>query len=260
VQLSLAFRYVRYYLTAHGPQKVHSPFVFDLLTTVINNDKGYYIYEEVESVRTKLSASPDSIEVTDLGAGSKVFKRNKRPVSLLTKHTVKPKKYGQLLFRLVNHFQPKTVLELGTSLGVTSLYLAKANSATPVVTIEGCPNTAKYAGKIFEEQNATNLQQFVGDFAVQLPAALKHIETLDFVFFDGNHQEEPTLDYFQQCLPKANENTVFVFDDIHWSVGMEAAWKRIKAHPKVTITIDLFHIGLVFFRTGQQEEHFTLRH
>jgi predicted O-methyltransferase YrrM len=70
---------------------------------------------------------------------------------------------------------------------------------------------------------------------------------LDFVFFDANHQKQPTLQYFNQCIAKANKNGIFVFDDIHWSEGMEQAWEIVKQHPKVTTSIDLYHMGILFF-------------
>lgn len=258
-QLSYGIRYLQYLTKAVNKHKVHSPFVFELLTEIISPEHAFYAYEEVEDLREKLLQSDREIEVTDLGAGSRVFKSNTRKISEMTKHTVKPAKFGQLLFRLVNHFSPKTILELGTSFGITTLYLALPDSSATVHTIEGCPETLKIALQNFDALDAKNISTTVGNFDDKLPNVLSDLEQLDFVFFDGNHQQEATLKYFEQCLPKAHNDTVFVFDDIHWSKDMEAAWEVIQQHPKVTVSIDLFYLGLVFFRQEQEEQHFMLK-
>jgi predicted O-methyltransferase YrrM len=88
---------------------------------------------------------------------------------------------------------------------------------------------------------------------------LNSLPKLDLVFFDGNHQKVPTLDYFHHCLTKAHENSIFIFDDIHWSSEMDEAWQQIQGHEQVSLTIDLFQFGLVFFRKGIAKQHFTLR-
>jgi predicted O-methyltransferase YrrM len=168
---------------------------------------------------------------------------------------------AQLLFRLVNHFQPATTLELGTSLGLTTAYLAAANSRQQVITFEGCPNTAAVARETFEKLELKNVRLVEGNLDQTLPATLAGLtKPVDFVFFDGNHRYEPTLRYFEQCLAKAHENSVFVLDDIHWSAEMEQAWEAIKAHSAVTVTVDLFYVGLVFFRKTQPRQDFWLRY
>lgn len=200
-----------------------------------------------------------TIEVKDFGAGSSVLKTNTRKVKDIVRHSAKPAKYAQLLFRLVNYFQPKTILELGTSLGISTLYLAMANSKTKVISIEGSETIATLARENFKLLNVENIELIIGNFDKVLPAQLQKINCADFVFFDGNHRKTPTLSYYEQCLHYAHNNSVFVFDDIHWSQEMEEAWQTIKQHPRVTITIDLFFMGLVFFKTEQAKEHFVLR-
>lgn len=255
------WKYILYKLTAqhkygHG---IHPPFVYNLLTRVIEDDRLYYAYDEVEALRKKLLKSDEVIAITDFGAGSKVFKSNLRPVKAIAKHSLKSKKYGQLLFRLVNHFKPQTILELGTSLGVSTIYMAKPNSDAKLFTIEGCPQTAGVAKANFEKLKVDNIEIREGNIDDQLPKLLQEAEQLDFVFFDGNHRKEPTLNYFHQCLEKATNNSVFVFDDIHWSKGMDEAWKEIIAHPKVRVSIDLFHVGLVFFRKESTKQSVIIR-
>ncbi|MEM1137885.1 MAG: class I SAM-dependent methyltransferase, partial [Bacteroidota bacterium] len=152
----------------------------------------------------------------------------------------------------------KNVLELGTSLGINALYLTKACSNSNVISLEGCPNTLNIAKENFQKLNAKVLT-VIGEIGETLPKVLKEIEKLEFVFFDANHKKQPTLNYFNTCLPHINEHTVFIFDDIYWSKEMGEAWEQITHHPNVTLSIDLFDLGLVFFRKNQPKQHFLLR-
>lgn len=241
----------------HG---VHSPFVYDLLLSTIYNNKNFYGYTLVEKRRNALSKSKEPIECIDLGAGSTVNKNSKKSVQTILFSAAKPPKYGQLLFRLVDHFQPDTILELGTSLGISSAYMAVANSKSKLITIEGCEEIADIAKQSFKQLELKNVEQVVGNFDQVLPDVLKKMDSLDFVFFDGNHRKEPTLNYFRQCLEKATEKSIFIFDDIYWSPEMTEAWEEIKKHNKVTVTLDLFYMGIVFFRKEQVKEHFRIRY
>lgn len=258
------FAFLRYWLlrsgNAHG---LHSPFVFNLYTTVIRHTGQYAAYARVEKRRQELLTSPQVLKVTDFGAGSQVAGAGgrQRAVRDIARHAAKSPRLAQLLFRLVNHFRPATILELGTSLGLTTAYLALADSRSQVLTFEGCPNTAAVARETFAALEIQNVQLIEGNLDATLPATLVGLpQPLDFVFFDGNHRYEPTLRYFEQCLGRAHEDSVFVLDDIHWSAEMERAWEVIKAHPSVTVTIDLFYVGLVFFRKKQRREDFWLRY
>ena len=210
-------------------------------------------------MREKLKHSPETVHCIDLGAGSHLSKSNTRTVKQLIDYSVKPAKYSQLLFRLTNHFQPANIIELGTSIGITAAYIAKANTKANVITIEGCPEIAAIALQNFNTLSINNIQQHIGNFDELLPAILSKTETLDFIFFDGNHRKAPTLNYFNQCLQKAKEDTVFIFDDIYWSKEMKEAWLEIKNNPQVTITIDLFFLGIVFFRKEQAKQNFVLK-
>lgn len=257
------FAYLRYWLrsgTAHG---LHSPFVYGLYTTVICHDGEFGAYRRIEARRRELLAASQMIAVTDFGAGSQVAGAGgkQRRVRDIARHAAKPPRLAQLLFRLVNHFQPATILELGTSLGLTTAYLAAAASRSQVITFEGCPNVAAVARETFARLQLRNVRLVEGNLDATLPATLQALgKPVDFVFFDGNHRYEPTLRYFEQCLANAHENSVFVLDDIHWSAEMERAWAAIKAHPAVTVTVDLFYVGLVFFRKAQPKQDFWLRY
>jgi predicted O-methyltransferase YrrM len=254
-----AFRYLTYLLKAKDEHSLHSPFLFDLYNSVIEPGAEFYSFKEIEAARNSLLHSEQTIEVTDLGAGSRILISNFRKVSDIAKHAVKPEKYGRLLFRLVNHFKTGTIVELGTSLGITTSYLASANSGNQVITFEGCSNISSLAKGTFTSLGLKNIKQIGGDFDVTLPEQLANLDTVDFVYIDGNHRKEPTLNYFNQLLDKAHNDTVLIVDDIHWSGGMEAAWNEIKLNKEVSITIDLFHLGIVFLRKEQVKQHFVLK-
>lgn len=258
-----AWKYICYRLFAHhrNGHGIHSPFVFELLINVIEKDeKQFYIFQEIENIRSQLLKSNQKIVVNDFGAGSLRMPNKERKIRDIVRLAAKNQKYGQLLFRLVNHFQPKTILELGTSLGFGTMYLASANTNAKVFTIEGCNNLARYAMHNFSLLNLKNIISINETFEVALPKILNKTEKLDFVFYDGNHRKEPTLDYFRQCLNKVHNDTVFVFDDIHWSEEMEEAWEEIKKNKNVIVTIDLFFLGLVFFRSEMSKQDFVIKY
>ncbi|OON69700.1 O-methyltransferase [Hymenobacter sp. CRA2] len=258
--LPQALRYIRYRFRSGNAHGLHSPFVFSLYLDVVCHTGEYGAFEAIESRRAALLADERRLRITDYGAGSQTGAGRERPVRDIARHAAKPPRLAQLLFRLVNYRQPRTVLELGTSLGLTTAYLAAASSKARVLTFEGCPETAAVARETLAQLGLQNVELIEGNFDETLPATLAQLQQpLDFAFFDGNHRYEPTLRYLEQCLPYATEESVFVFDDIHWSGEMDRAWEAIKAHPAVTVTVDLFFIGLVFFRKNAPKQHFTLR-
>ncbi len=258
-KLKHLIKYTKYRFKSGNEHSIHSPFVFELYNNVICDETPFYVFEDIESIRAKLLLTDMEISIDDHGAGSKVNSSKKRKIKDIAKNTLKSPKYGQLLFRLVNRFKPNSILELGTSLGISSLYLAAPSKKNRLITIEGCPNTAKVAQINFDKIAFKNIELVNDTFDSYLPNFLSKTAQLDFVFFDGNHQEEATLHYFNLCVEKTHQQTVFVLDDIHWSLGMTAAWEQIKKHPKVTTTIDLFFLGIVFFNTDLSKEDFVLR-
>ena len=257
-RLQLAKKYFQFYLTAsngkgHG---IHSPFVFDFIKNVLRDKKENDWYTIIETARKKLLEQSGEIEVADLGAGSAVMKTNKRSVNDIARSSLKPKKFSQLLYRMVDHYQPKTILELGTSLGITTSYLAAADPNAKVYTIEGSAAIAGIAQKTFDRFDLKNIELITGNFDEILPGLLPRLKTIDLAFIDGNHRKEPTLNYFTKLLNHSGPSTILVFDDIHWSAEMEEAWAVIRQYAVVTLTIDLFFIGIVFlnpdFKIKQQ--------
>lgn len=258
----LAKKYLHYYFTAsngkgHG---VHSPFVFDFIKFVLNDDKKYAGYDEIESLRKKMLHDHSIINVEDFGAGSTVIKTNQRVVSKIAASSLKPKKYSRLLHRITRYYKPTTILELGTSFGITTAYLAKGNEAAAVHTLEGAPSIATIAQKNFDELFLKNIKLIRGDFELTLPYVLHELKEINLAFIDGNHRKEPTLKYFHHLLQYASASSILIFDDIHWSKEMEEAWQQIKEDNAVTLTIDLFFIGLVFINPDfKVKQHFTIR-
>lgn len=259
---TMALKYCWYYIKAsngkgHG---VHSPFVFDFITSVLNDSREFYAYKTIERVRDSLLRNETLLQLRDFGAGSVVTKSKERKVNSIARSALKPKKYGQLLMRIVNYYHVQTSVELGTCFGITSAYITSGNVQGKLYTFEGAEQVAAIAKKYFEKQKLSNIEVVEGNFDDTLPVTLKKITTVDMAFIDGNHRKEPTLDYFNQLLKKKKESSIFIFDDIHWSKGMEEAWQEIQQHPEVTLTIDLFFIGLVFFRKEQKvKQHYSIR-
>jgi|SRR6185436_19370465 len=254
-----AFNFLKYYLLAQTKYDIHSPFVFDFVTDVVNKKNHAPEFDQVENLRKVLLNNDKKINVTDFGTAFKGPKTYQRKISAITYHSAKPAKYAKLLYRMVNYFKPQHIIELGTSFGFSTMYLSLANRESKIITLEGCPETAKVAAENFERMNLKNIEQVTGDFNNTLDEVINKFEKLDFVFFDGNHQKDPTLSYFQKCLKKAHGKTVFIFDDINWSGEMKDAWKEIQDHPKVTATIDLFILGIVFFNPGLTKQNFIIR-
>lgn len=256
------FAYLRYLSRARDEHSLHSPFLFSLYTQVIQaKSVPKTRFTAIQALRNELRRSRQLISVTDFGAGSKINTSRQRSIGDIARNSQKPARFGRLLFRLVQRFQAKTIVDLGTSLGITTAYLAEA--AAPydgrVLTFEGCPETAAVAQQNFARLGLHNVAITTGNLDETLAPQIAALTAVDFVFFDANHRYEPTVRYFETCLTKIHNDTVFVFDDIHWSAGMEQAWAYIKDHPSVTVTIDLFWVGLVFFRKEQPKQDFILR-
>ena len=256
------YKYLHYCITAsngrgHG---IHSPFVFNFIKKVLNDKQKYPAYREIESIRQQLLKDKTLIHVEDFGAGSTTGKSNLRSIASITKNSIKPKKYARLLSRMVKYYQPGIILELGTSLGITSSYLSIGNPVAKLFTLEGSAEIAAIAKKNFQMLRLSNVHLREGPFNETLPHALHDLPTVDFAFIDGNHRKEPTENYFLQLLEKVNENSILVFDDIHWSGEMEEAWKNIRNNPRVQCSIDLFFMGIIFFNTSfKEKQHFRIR-
>lgn len=255
--------YLKFLYNSKNQHGVHSPFVFDLVTKCFYDKKQYPEYSILKNYRNSLLKNKNTVEVTDFGAGSRVFKSNKRQISTIAKTAGISQKRAELLFRIVNYFQPTTILEIGTSLGMATSALSLGNKSlnvgTKITTLEGCPNTIAVAKRQCKLQHLNNIEFVNTEFSTFLKNFQLPTPNFQLIYFDGNHSKEATLNYFEMLLPYINNETVWIFDDIHWSKDMEKAWQILKNHPKVTVTIDTFQWGIVFFRVEQKKEHFTIR-
>ena len=260
--------YLTFLWNSKNQHGVHSPFVYDLVTKCFYDKKKYPEYKVLDEYRNSLLQNNNTIEVTDFGAGSRVFKSNTRAINRIAKNAGISRKRAQLLFRIVNYFKPEEILEIGTSLGLATSALSLGNPNAKITTLEGCSNTMKVAKDSFQVSSfkfttsnikfvTTEFTSFLNNFKPETLNVKPQIFNL--IYFDGNHSKKATLDYFELLLPTITNETVWIFDDIHWSKDMEESWEIIKNHPKVKVTIDTFQWGIVFFRIEQEKEHFVIR-
>ncbi len=251
--------FFKFLITSKNQHGVHSPFVFDLVTKCFYDKSNYPEYSFLKNYRNSLLQNKNTIEVTDFGAGSRVFKSNTRAINQIAKNAGISSKRAELLFRMVRYLQPETILEIGTSLGLATSALALGNPKAKITTLEGCPNTLNQCQLQLQKFNI-NVTTVNIEFSKFLNTATPDsYRDWSLVYFDGNHSKQATLEYFELLLPTITNDSVWIFDDIHWSIDMEEAWKIIQNHPKVKVTIDTFQWGIVFFRSEQEKEHFTIR-
>ena len=249
--------YIKFLWHSKNEHAVHSPFIFDLITKCFYHRTFYPEYNQLQSYRKSLLSDSQIIEIKDFGSGSKVFSSNKRQIKDIAKTSGTSHKRSKLLFRLMTYLNVQNALEFGTSLGIGTYSMALGNQNASIRSIEGCPEISRFTSDKFEQLNINNVQVVNKVFSSALQDFKQN--QFDLVFIDGHHDKEATIQYFQQLLLNAHNDSVFIFDDIHWSKGMTEAWDSIKNHPEVTVTIDTFFWGFVFFRTEQAKEHFTIR-
>jgi predicted O-methyltransferase YrrM len=259
--LTISLKYLAYWLNSsngkgHG---IHSPFVFDFITHVLNDRTVYPEYQTIEELRKKLLSDNTPVPFKEFGAGANGGELS-RSVSSIARRSAKNTKYGQLLFRIAKNYRPRYVLELGTSLGISTAYLAAANKGSVVVSGEGNDSVAALARKNLGTIGLDNARVITGNFDNTLPEMIGRLPHVDLAFFDGNHRRQPTLNYFNEVLKKMGPESIIILDDIHWSNEMESAWAEIRRHPSVRLSIDLFFLGVIFFRPEfRTSQHFTIR-
>lgn len=264
------FRFIawgRFYWNAVTKYQVHSPFVFQWISDVLEDQRHYYAFGAIDALRTKMLSSNTPIQVLDYGAGPSASFENQNEPTLrnttlkkIVQRAGSDARQGEMLFKMADLYAPKYILELGTSVGLGTLYIAQGGrSGAQFISLEGCPNSAEIARLNLRTLGVKNVEVRAGSFEQNLKKAVQDMPQLDFVYFDGNHQAAPTLSYFQICLDKAHKDTVFIWDDVHWSQGMENAWETIKKHEKVTLTIDCGHFACAFFNPDHKiKQHFQI--
>lgn len=254
-KLHTAKHVVQHWLKAkRGGHGVHSPFAYYLCEEVFYNKNPFYNFSALNKIREELLYNTTSIDVLDLGAGSQHFKSDRRLVKDIAAHGISTAKQSELLFRLVNVLGHTKIIELGTSLGLNTLYLRAAAQKASIFSIEGNPELQQFASRLAEQHNFKDIHFIEGNFDELLPNLLEQEGNFDLLYVDGNHRYESTLRYFELALKYKHEKSVIVFDDIYWSAEMTRAWEEILKHPSVTLSIDLFHFGMIFFREEIKEK------
>jgi predicted O-methyltransferase YrrM len=265
---------LRWYAGAQTRYDVHSPHLVEFLREVYNDDRHYHAFDLIHSVRRYWRKKSGSVKLRSLGAPSKTTRKNERTVSSLVATNAIDDDCGRFLFRLALWLEAKTILEFGTNAGISTIYLHAADTRARLDTVEGNPDVAALAQETFSKAGTgPGLHAHVGLFQDWLnqqspppKAAVQLINNqesrinnqLDLFFLDGDHREQPTLDYVNQLLSRTTENSVFVIADIHWSPGMERAWEALKQLPEVTASVDVYHFGLLFFKPGINKVHLSL--
>ena len=254
-----ALRYIKYLFKSQNHYSIHSPTIYNFISNVIYSTTSKSETKEIEELRVQLYANESFINIKDYGAGSNINNNNKRKIKEIARNSSKNSKYGNLLYRIVKSLNPNTIFELGTSFGISTCYLAKGSPQATITTFEGCNESVKIASNNFAKLEFNNIKIIHGNFKDTLEKEFAQNNNLDLIFIDGNHTENATIKYFELALNHSHNKTIIIFDDIHWSKGMENAWKHITRSKKTTVTIDLFFVGIVFLDPKLSKENFIIR-
>ena len=255
--LKTALAYLKFWRKSFHLHGIHSPFVFEFQQRCVKDRVRYPEYTIMEQHRVALLSNLDNIEVTDLGAGSRVFRSDVRSVRAIARKAGINSRRQHLLFRICRYFQVKNILELGTSLGMGSLAIKLACPDAELITVEGCPNTALVAETEWINSGISNIdlrRQSFDEFYDGLEE-----ESFDLIYLDGDHSLRGTLEAFDRLKDHLHENSVMIIDDIYWSPDMTEAWETIRKHPRVRLSIDTFGWGMIFFMPEREKEHFYLK-
>ncbi len=247
--------FIYYWLNAVDEHSLHSPFLFDLYTSVIKSTAPPARYAPIEKLRAKLLRDRRVITVRDFGSGAS--RKTDRTIANIARSSLSTPKFSGIYDRLVAHIGARTIVELGTSFGINTLYLANNRDAA-ITTFEGSPAVADIASLTFEFAGA-NIELIIGNIDQTLPAFLQRTGKIDLAFIDANHRYDPTMSYFGWLLQKVGEQSAIVIDDIYHSPEMARAWRAIRSHRLVYASVDLYRCGIVFFDPSLNKQHVILQ-
>ena len=223
---------------------VHSPFVFNLITKVIEERCGYYSFNEIELLRKQLLFRNEYITYPDRRNKGKM--RRRRIGEIVKREAIRPK-HGALLFRLANYFKSKHILQLGPTMGLSTLYLTSYATDVRCIALESVPEFAAIAEQDYQKGARNPIDLRVGSYRQLLPKALEEMEQLDFVFFNTLYEPEDNLWLFNECIKHVHDGTLFVFEGIKENRKMRQLWHDVCLHPDVTVTLDLYSLGIIVF-------------
>jgi predicted O-methyltransferase YrrM len=255
-------KFLNYTITARHKRGggIDSPFILNIIVRIFRNKITPDIVFKTEMIRTGLKSDKRRISITDYGTGSSACERRPVMVSRQIRKTAIPRKYGELLSGFSSEFGNPCVIELGTSFGISTMYLASGNKGATVYTMEGCPETAEIAKENFQKSGLENICLLVGRFEELIPQLEEKKVKPGLVFIDGNHRKYETLEYFNSMVAMGDENVVLIFDDIYYSREMKEAWEEIKNDNRISSTIDIYRMGIVFLRPEMSRTHYKIRY
>lgn len=253
-----ALRYLRYRRASVSRHGVHSPHLYSYIEEVLRGKLAPDNSADIERIRGRLKESDASLDFIEMGAATS--QGGSKPLADIAKKSLSSPAQCRILYRTARHFGVRQILEVGTSLGISTAYLAAADGAH-VHTIEGNSSVLSTAEEVWSELGiGSRITSHLGAFSDTLPSVVSGMPTVDMVYVDGDHSLEGTLRHLEMVLPHCHERTVLVFDDIHWSEEMEEAWSRICADERAVLTVDCFWMGLVFLNPTLSSQHFTIRY
>jgi predicted O-methyltransferase YrrM len=257
---------LRWYVRAKNPAVVRGEYLREFLREVYLDDRHYHAFDLVCSIRRHWRRQPGTVSTATLGAPSRTTRASRRPVSGLVRKNAIDAPTGKLLFRVALWLRASSILELGTNMGISGLYLHAPNTKATLHTVEGNEEVATLARQTFQMAGAgpglrLHHASFDDWLKEHLPSDTQAgtFQSLDLLFLDGDHRYAPTLSYVKRLIPLRSAEAVFIVADIHWSPGMERAWEELKALPEVSASLDLYHLGVLFFKPGIEKEHLAVR-
>lgn len=232
------------YKKGHG---IHSPYLFDVVSRIIFNTGRVYCPDWVLEEHRRMKKDPSS-------AGEEG-----RTISSFARQASVSEKQGALLYRMVQWFKPEMMVELGTGMGISALYMASAAPGIPLHSIEGNTERAALAAQLVSRCQLGPVSIHWGEMEVRLEEIMPLVPGRFLAFVDGNHHFEPTVDYVRNLVGRAGEEAVIVMDDIYWSRDMYRAWREIISWPEVRVSVDLFHMGILLLRKDLNKREIKIK-
>ncbi len=239
----------------HG---VHSPFIFDLITTCFYVKKNNHDLTILSNYKEDLSKNSSLQEIYDFNFLSNILLSEKKKKEKIIKDFGVSNKRTRLLINLIQYLKPRSILEIGTSVGINTVTLASALENFKIITVEENEQSTNISRELFKKYNLKQIELLSGKLDDVLPDVFKK-NTFDFICFKNHGLTKKVLKYFEASVSSIHNNSVCLFKNIHIDKESDQVWEQIKKHEKVTVTIDTFKWGLVFFRKEQEKEHFIIR-